>query len=75
MRCVALLHQLQKDFIFELLCCWLAKRYHIFNETEDIVQLCLLSNPYNNFEDLQSLVFVEIIHKGQSFVQGTIFRN
>jgi hypothetical protein len=72
---ITLLHQLQENLILQLLRGRLTKGNHIFNESEDVVQLGLLANPHNDLKHLQRLIFIEIVHKSKRLVERAILRH
>ena len=72
LRIVALLDQLEEDLVFQLLTGGLTQGYHVFNQSEDIVELGLLANADQHLEHLQSSFLVLLIHQGESFGQRSV---
>lgn len=67
-----MLDQLQEDLVFELLGSRLTQRNHVFYQPEDVVQLRLFPDPYDDLEHLQCLILVKVVHEGEGLIQRPI---
>jgi hypothetical protein len=72
---IALLDELQKHLILQLLTSRLAHRNHVLNQFEYIVQFRLLPDPHNHFEHFQRLVLLLLTHQSQSFRHWSVLRH
>ena len=70
---VGLFNKLQEDLILQLLSGWLAQGNHIFNQSENMIQLRFLTYPHDDFEHFKCSFFVFFIHHCQSFAHRSVF--